>query len=145
MVIQQYKNSNKVNITHLTHNSEWYITNTCALNTTITTSKDLDWWVVKHVVHMKRESIYFFYILVMPCTGKIFLIWNEVIEWACQINLCGIILYSYSNALIVSFDSNFMNSKKYSLKFHFQKFSAWFPHWYLWFLPTVASFYFILK
>jgi hypothetical protein len=67
MVILQYGNKNVTNLTHLAHNTEWLIYNTCALNQTIETSAGLKWWVTKHVVQIKRESIYHFYTLLMPC------------------------------------------------------------------------------
>lgn len=70
MIIKQYGNKNQTNLTHLAYNTEWLISDTCALNKTITTSKDLHWWVSKYVIHMKRESIYHIYTLLMPCCGN---------------------------------------------------------------------------
>jgi hypothetical protein len=58
MVILQFGNKNVTNITHLAYNTEWLIYDTCALNKTIKTSQDLDWWVTSYVVFIKRESIY---------------------------------------------------------------------------------------
>lgn len=70
MVILQYGNKNVTNITHLAMNTEWFIYDTCALNKTITTSADLHWSVTSYVLYIKRESIYHFYTLLMPCVGK---------------------------------------------------------------------------
>ncbi len=91
MSIQQYGNKNTTNITHLSYNTEWQIYDTCAVNKTIVTSEDLNWyecfylywlvymifflfkllsirWVTSYVVYIKRESIYHSYTLLMPCT-----------------------------------------------------------------------------
>lgn len=58
MEILQYEKKNFTNITHLAYNTEWNIYSTCALNKTIKTSQDLEWWVTSYVVYIKRESIY---------------------------------------------------------------------------------------
>ena len=62
-----YQNKNVTNITHLAHNTEWEIYKTCAINTTLKTSQDLEWWVTSYTVHMKRLSLYHIYTLLMPC------------------------------------------------------------------------------
>jgi hypothetical protein len=67
MIILLYENINVTNLTHLAYNTEWLIYNTCAINKTITTSENLNWWVNKFVLHIKRESIYHIYTLLMPC------------------------------------------------------------------------------
>ena len=66
MVILQYGNKNVTNLTHLAQNTEWYIYNTCAVNSTIKIS-DLKWWVTRYAIKIKRQSIYHFYTLIMPC------------------------------------------------------------------------------
>ena len=71
MKVLQFGNKNITNLTHLAYNTEWMIYETCALNTTIKTSQNLDWWVTSYVIHIKRESIYHIYTLLMPCGGFI--------------------------------------------------------------------------
>ena len=66
----QFGNKNITNLTHLAYNTEWNTYKTCAFNTTIKTSQNLDWWVTSYVIHIKRESIYHVYTLLMPCGGK---------------------------------------------------------------------------
>jgi hypothetical protein len=66
MVILQYGNKNVTNLTHLAQNTEWFIYNTCAVNSTIKIS-DLKWWVTRYAIKIKRQSIYHFYTLIMPC------------------------------------------------------------------------------
>jgi len=68
-----YQNKNTTNITHLSHNTEWEIYKTCAVNTTLKTSQDLEWWVTSYTIHMKRLSLYHIYTLVMPCIVLSFL------------------------------------------------------------------------
>ena len=70
MVIRQNGNKNFTNLTHLASSTEWFIYDTCASNFTITTNENLHWWVNKYVVHIKRESIYHVYTLLMPCCSK---------------------------------------------------------------------------
>ncbi len=67
MKIQQYGDKNVTNLTHLAYNTEWLISNTCAINKTINTGVDLEWWVTSYIVEIRRESIYYFYTLIMPC------------------------------------------------------------------------------
>ncbi len=67
MLILQYGNKNITNLTHLAQNTEWFIYNTCAMNSTIRTSANLKWWVTRYAIQIKRESIYHFYTLLMPC------------------------------------------------------------------------------
>jgi hypothetical protein len=67
MVILQYGNKNVTNLTHLAQNTEWFIYNTCAMNSTIRTSSNLKWWVTRYAIKIKRQSIYHFYTLLMPC------------------------------------------------------------------------------
>jgi len=67
MLILQYGNKNITNLTHLAQNTEWFIYNTCAMNSTIRTSANLKWWVARYAIQIKRESIYHFYTLLMPC------------------------------------------------------------------------------
>jgi hypothetical protein len=78
MLILQYGNKNFTNLTHLAHNSEWFIYNTCALNKTIETSAGLKWWVTRYAIQIKRESVYHFYTLLMPC---------------CVLSLCSLLLF----------------------------------------------------
>jgi hypothetical protein len=66
-----FENKNVTNLTHLAYNTEWFIYHTCALNTTLKTSQNLEWWVTSYVIYIKRESIYHFYTLLMPCGSKI--------------------------------------------------------------------------
>ena len=73
MSIKQFENKNVTNITHLNHNTEWNIYHTCAVNRTITTSENLNWWVTSYVIHIKRQSMYHIYTIVLPCAG-IFLV-----------------------------------------------------------------------
>jgi hypothetical protein len=47
-------------------NTEWRIFDTCAANSTIQTSADLDWWVVTYVIQIKRNSLYHIFTLLMP-------------------------------------------------------------------------------
>ena len=61
MKIQQYGDKNVTNLTHLAYNTEWLISNTCAINKTINTGVDLEWWVTSYIVEIRRESIYYFY------------------------------------------------------------------------------------
>jgi nicotinic acetylcholine receptor, invertebrate len=70
MVIQQYGNKNVTNLTHLTYNTEWMVYDTCAINKTIITGHELEWWVTSYVIYIKRESIYHIYTLLMPCGSK---------------------------------------------------------------------------
>jgi nicotinic acetylcholine receptor, invertebrate len=67
MMIQQTDNKNVTKLTHLAYNTEWQVYDTCAINKTIKTSVDLEWWVTSYVIEIKRESIYYFYTLIMPC------------------------------------------------------------------------------
>jgi hypothetical protein len=67
MIVLQHENKNITNLTHMAHNTEWLIYNTCAMNHTINLGKDLKWWVTRYVIQIKRESIYHFYTLLMPC------------------------------------------------------------------------------
>jgi nicotinic acetylcholine receptor, invertebrate len=67
MTILQFDNKNVTNLTHLARDTEWAIYNTCAMNETITVSADTQWWVTSYVIQIKRESIYHFYTLLMPC------------------------------------------------------------------------------
>ena len=67
MIIQQLGNKNATNLTHLTYNSEWMVYDTCAINKTITTGHELEWWVSSYAIYIKRESIYHIYTLLMPC------------------------------------------------------------------------------
>ena len=71
MVIQQYDNKNVTNLTHLAYNTEWLVYDTCALNVTLKTSQNLEWWVTSYVIYIKRESIYHIYTLLMPCGSNI--------------------------------------------------------------------------
>ena len=48
-------------------NTEWNVFHTCASNHTIQTNADLNWWVTSYVIHIKRNSIYHLFTLVMPC------------------------------------------------------------------------------
>jgi hypothetical protein len=67
MMIQQTDNKNVTNLTHLAYSTEWQVYDTCAINKTIKTSVALEWWVTSYVIEIKRESIYYFYTLIMPC------------------------------------------------------------------------------
>jgi nicotinic acetylcholine receptor, invertebrate len=67
MTILQFGNKNVTNLTHLAHNTEWNIYNTCAKNETITIGEGTLWWITTYVIKIKRESIYYFYTLLMPC------------------------------------------------------------------------------
>jgi hypothetical protein len=68
MIILLYGNKNITNLTYLAKNTEWRIYNTCAMNHTIKLGNDhSDWWVTRYVIQIKRESIYHFYTLLMPC------------------------------------------------------------------------------
>ena len=62
MIVLQHENKNITNLTHMAHNTEWLIYNTCAMNHTINLGKDLKWWVTRYVIQIKRESIYHFYV-----------------------------------------------------------------------------------
>ena len=72
MSILQLGNKNFTNITHMSHNTEWFIYHTCASNETIITSEDLYWWVTTYVIYIKRQSTYHIYTIVVPCAGKLF-------------------------------------------------------------------------
>ncbi len=67
MMILQYGNKNFTNLTHLAHNSEWFIYNTCALNKTIECGANQIFWITRYAIQIKRESIFYFYLLLMPC------------------------------------------------------------------------------
>ena len=71
MIVQQYGNKNETNLTHLAYNSEWKVYHNCALNKTIKPGHGLEWWVNSNVIYMKRESIYHFYTLLMPCGSNL--------------------------------------------------------------------------
>jgi hypothetical protein len=45
---------------------------TCALNVTLKTSQNLEWWVTSYVIYIKRESIYHIYTLLMPCGSNLY-------------------------------------------------------------------------
>ena len=74
MKIQINGNKNKTNITHLADSTEWIIYDTCASNFTVTTSADLNWWVNRYVIKIKRQSDYYIYSLVLPCLSKFLII-----------------------------------------------------------------------
>jgi len=106
MNILQFKNKNVTNITHLATNTEWIIYDTCAFNKTIITSENLEWSVTSYVLHIKRESIYYFYTLLMPCVVlsmlSVLLFWlppdsNEKITLGVTI-----LLAFFVNSLVVS-------------------------------------------
>jgi hypothetical protein len=106
MHILQFKNKNVTNITHLATNTEWIIYDTCAFNKTIVTSENLEWSVTSYVLYIKRESIYHFYTLLMPCVVlsmlSVLLFWlppdsNEKITLGVTI-----LLAFFVNSLVVS-------------------------------------------
>ncbi len=75
----QFQNKNITNLTHLAHNTEWSTYKTCAVNTTLKTSQDLEWWVTSYTIHMKRLTVYHIYTLLMPCAVLSFL--SVLIFW----------------------------------------------------------------
>jgi len=104
--VLQFQNKNITNITHLAHNTEWEIYKTCAVNTTLKTSQDLEWWVTSYTIHIKRLSVYHIYTLLMPCAVlsflSVLLFWlppdtNEKITLGVTI-----LLAFFVNSLIVS-------------------------------------------
>ena len=70
MIVQQYGNKNVTNLTHLAYNTEWKVYDTCAINRTILTSQNLEWWISSYVIYIRRESMYHIYTLLMPCGSK---------------------------------------------------------------------------
>lgn len=89
--LRQYSSFNKSNITHLRYlymtltskfacflsvenlkefffspYSDWQVFETCASNEEITTSADLNWSVNSYVIHIKRNTTYYFYNLLLP-------------------------------------------------------------------------------
>ena len=71
MRIKQFGNKNKTNTTHLSQNTEWQVFETCALSKEITTSEELNWDVTSYVMHIKRQTTYYVYNLLMPCLGNL--------------------------------------------------------------------------
>ncbi len=67
MMLLQYENKNVTNLTHLAHNSEWFIYNTCAINKTIECGEKQIFWITRYAIQIKRESIFYFYFVLMPC------------------------------------------------------------------------------
>jgi hypothetical protein len=67
MSVKQFANKNSTNLTHLTRSTEWIISDTYATHTLEKITEDLHWWITKYVIRIKRESIYYFYTLIMPC------------------------------------------------------------------------------